>query len=130
MFNILPKKHWWYNKEKGVVSILSLLNQSNNITAAIIIGLFFVTIVLFTTFLLARKYKSSSPSIGAGFLVFLLSSILVLEITTRFLFFKENTYYNYGLGGSYLRLISSFGLSFFAGFFLTNFFYARKSHRN
>lgn len=110
--------------------MLSLLNQSNNLVAGLTMVLLFLILVLGTTFLLARKYKSSSPSIGAGFLLFLISSILVLEITTRFLFFKESAYYNDGLGGSYLRLIASFGLSFFAGLFLTNLFYARKSRRN
>ena len=109
------------------MTLFKIFDQSGSFSTGIIIFLIFIAIIASTTFLLTRKHKFSNSTIGLGFLVYLLSSIISLEILMNFLFFKDGSYNNYGLGESFLRLFSGLVISFFIGLFLTRFFYSRQN---
>ncbi|OMP67588.1 hypothetical protein [Domibacillus epiphyticus] len=112
------------------MEILDFFNQpANRLPGFVILAIFFSMIVV-TALLLRRKYKLlSTLSLTTGFFIYLLSSIISLGILTTFLFLNNDSYNNYGVGGSIIRLFISNILSVLVGFFLTTLFYSKQIKR-
>lgn len=109
------------------MNFLDFIRQSGNMLPTTIISISLLSLTVLIAFLLKRKYKMlSKSSLNLGLVIYFLSCVICFAIATSLLLFNDGVYINYGLGGSLVRILSSFSISTAVGFVITNVFYSKR----